>query len=61
LSARRNIPAIAVTGYPEDFLKQRDVAHAFDAYSEKPLDVPRFLSMVEALVKPKQEGDLKTA
>jgi CheY-like chemotaxis protein len=59
--ARRNIPAIAVTGYPEDFLKQRDVAHAFDAYLEKPLDVPQFLSMVETLLKPKQDGDLKSA
>ena len=57
----RAIPAIAVTGYRKDFLKQRDVAHAFDAHLEKPIDVPLFLRLVERLLKPKREGDLKSA
>jgi two-component system OmpR family response regulator len=57
-----DIPAIAVTGYPRDFLRQRDVAFAFDAYFEKPLDIPRFLGMAEVLLlKPKRSGDLKRA
>jgi CheY-like chemotaxis protein len=52
---RASPPAIAVTAYPQDFLKQRDVAHAFDAYFEKPIDTPRFLAMVEVLLlKPKR-------
>jgi CheY-like chemotaxis protein len=47
---RASIPAIAVTGYPKDFLRQRDVAHVFDAYFVKPIDTPRFLGMAEVLV-----------
>jgi CheY-like chemotaxis protein len=47
-------PAIAVTGYPREFLKQRDVAHAFDAYFEKPIDAPRFLGMVEVMLLKQQ-------
>jgi CheY-like chemotaxis protein len=45
-----NIPAIAVTAYPGDFLRQRDVAHAFDAHFEKPIDTPRFLGIAETLL-----------
>ena len=48
--ARGSIPAIAVTAYPHEFLRQRDVAHVFDAYFEKPLDTPRFLGIAEALL-----------
>ena len=47
---RATTPAIAVTAYARDFLKQRDVAFVFDAYFEKPLDTPRFLGMAEALL-----------
>jgi CheY-like chemotaxis protein len=51
---RASIPAIAVTGYPKEFLRQRDVAHVFDAYFEKPIDTPRFLGIVEVLaLKPR--------
>jgi CheY-like chemotaxis protein len=47
-------PAIAVTAYPRSFLKERDKVRAFDAYFEKPIEVPRFLGLVEALLlKPK--------
>jgi CheY-like chemotaxis protein len=54
---RSSPPAIAVTAYPQDLLKQRDVAHAFDVYCEKPIDTPRFLGMVEVLLlKPKRTG-----
>ncbi len=57
-----SIPAIAVTGYARDLRRQRDVAFAFDAYLEKPLDVPRFLGMAEVfLLKPKRGGDRKRA
>jgi two-component system OmpR family response regulator len=57
-----SIPAIAVTGYPRDLLRQRDVAFAFDAYFEKPLDIPRFLGMAEVLLlKPKRSRDSKPA
>ena len=57
-----SIPAIAVTGYPREFRRQRDVAFAFDAYFEKPLDIPRFLGMTEVLLlKPRRGGDRKRA
>ena len=59
---RATIAAIAVTGYARDFLKQKDVAFAFDAYFEKPLDTPRLLGMAEVLLlKPKRGRDLKSA
>jgi two-component system, OmpR family, response regulator len=59
---RATIPAIAVTGYARDFLRQRDVAFAFDAYFEKPVDVPRVLAMAEVLLlKPRRRGELKRA
>src|SRR3982751_5318415 len=32
---RGQIPSVAVTGYPEDFLRQHDDALAFDAYFVK--------------------------
>ena len=58
---RATIPAIAVTAYAREFLAQRDVAFAFDAYFEKPLDIPRFLAMAEVLLlKPRPRG-LKSA
>jgi CheY-like chemotaxis protein len=47
---RGSIPAIAVTAYPQDFLKQGDAAHAFDAYFVKPIDAPRFLRTVEVML-----------
>jgi len=62
---RASIPAIAVTAYPKDFLKERDVADVFDAYLVKPIDTPRFLGIVEVLVlKPRSarpSRDLKKA
>lgn len=62
---RTSIPAIAVTAYPQNFLKERDVAHAFDAYFAKPIDVPRFLGIAEALLLKPQPArprrDLKNA
>jgi len=48
--ARVSIPAIAVTAYPRELVRQRDVAHAFDAHFAKPIDTPRFLGIVEALL-----------
>jgi CheY-like chemotaxis protein len=47
---RATIPAIAVTAYPRELLRERDVAHAFDAYFVKPIETPRFLGMVEVLL-----------
>jgi two-component system, OmpR family, phosphate regulon response regulator PhoB len=47
---RGSIPAIAVTAYPQDFLQQGDAAHAFDSYFVKPIDAPRFLRTVEAML-----------
>ena len=54
-----SIPAIAVTGYPSDFLKQRDALKLFDGYFSKPLDSPRFLGILEAvLFKRRPRSDL---
>jgi CheY-like chemotaxis protein len=48
--ARQAIPAVAVTAYPEDFLQHHDNALAFDAYFVKPIEAPRFLRTVEAIL-----------
>jgi CheY-like chemotaxis protein len=58
---RATIPAIAVTAYARDFLAQRDAAFAFDAYFEKPLDIPRFLAMAEVLLLKPRQGERKSA
>jgi CheY-like chemotaxis protein len=47
---RGRIPAVAVTAYPEDFLRHHDDALAFDAYFVKPIEAPRFLRTVETIV-----------
>jgi two-component system OmpR family response regulator len=47
---RGTIPAVAVTAYPEDFLRQHDDALAFDAYFVKPIEAPRFLRTVETIL-----------
>jgi CheY-like chemotaxis protein len=47
---RRAIPSVAVTAYPEDFLKVHDDALAFDAYFVKPIEAPRFLRTVESIL-----------
>jgi CheY-like chemotaxis protein len=47
---RATIPAVAVTAYLDDFLRQRDHALAFDAYFVKPLDTPRFLRTLDTIL-----------
>jgi CheY-like chemotaxis protein len=47
---RAAVPAVAVTAYPDDFLRQRDDAMAFDAHFVKPLEAPRFLHTVHAIL-----------
>lgn len=47
---RAAIPAVAVTAYPEDFLRERDGARAFDACFVKPIDAPRFLRTLETIL-----------
>ena len=47
---RGRIPAVAVTAYPEDFLRQHDDALAFDAYFVKPIEAPRFLHTVDSIL-----------
>ena len=47
---RADVPAIAVTAYPEDFLKHRDQALAFDAYFVKPVEAPRLLKAIEPIL-----------
>lgn len=59
---RATIPAVAVTAYPEDFLKQHDGARAFDAYFVKPVEAPRFLHSVETILsRPPSPGRLRSA
>ncbi len=47
---RAMIPAVAVTAYPEDFLRQHDDALAFDAYFVKPIEAPRFLRTLDSIL-----------
>ena len=59
---RATIPAVAVTAYPDDFLRQRDDALAFDAYFVKPLEAPRFLHTVDTILsRPPSPQNLKSA
>jgi CheY-like chemotaxis protein len=59
---RATVPAVAVTAYPEDFLRQRDHALAFDAYFVKPLDAPRFLRTIDTILsRPPRPRDLRSA
>jgi CheY-like chemotaxis protein len=44
------IPAIAATGYVQEFLRATAATSLFDAYFVKPLEVPRFLGTVMALL-----------
>lgn len=47
---RATVPAVAVTAYPDDFLKHHDDALAFDAYFVKPIEAPRFLRTLETIL-----------
>ena len=47
---RGSIPAIAVTAYSAEFHREHDHSLAFDAVFVKPLDVPRFLRTVDAII-----------
>lgn len=59
---RATIPAVAVTAYPDDFLRQRDDALAFDAYFVKPLETPRFLRTLDTILsRPPSPQNLKSA
>ena len=59
---RATIPAVAVTAYPDDFLRQRDDALAFDAYFVKPLEAPRFLRTLDTILsRPTSPQNLKSA
>jgi CheY-like chemotaxis protein len=59
---RAAIPAVAVTAYPEDFLRQHDDALAFDAYFVKPVEAPRFLRAIETILsRPPSPGQLRSA
>jgi CheY-like chemotaxis protein len=59
---RATVPAVAVTAYPEDFLRQRDHALAFDAYFVKPVEAPRFLRAIETILsRPPSPGQLRSA
>ena len=59
---RATIPAVAVTAYPDDFLRQRDQALAFDAYFVKPVEAPRLLRTIETiLARPSSPGHLQSA
>jgi CheY-like chemotaxis protein len=59
---RATIPAVAVTAYPDDFLRQRDQALAFDAYFVKPVEAPRLLRTIETILsRPPSPGHLQSA
>ena len=59
---RATIPAVAVTAYPDDFLRQRDQALAFDAYFVKPIEAPRLLRTIETILsRPPSPGHLQSA
>jgi CheY-like chemotaxis protein len=58
---RADVPAIAVTAYPEDFLKDRDQALAFDAYFVKPVEAPRLLKAIEPILARSQAGSRRLA
>lgn len=47
---RAIVPAVAVTAYPDEFLRQHDQPLAFDAYFVKPLEAPRFLRTIETIL-----------
>jgi CheY-like chemotaxis protein len=52
---RRNgqppVPAIAVTGYADELMKQRVLAAGFDAFLSKPIDPEEFVSTVERVLR----------
>jgi hypothetical protein len=53
---------VAVTAYPEDFLREHDDALAFDAYFVKPIEAPRFLHTVETILsRPPTPSRLRSA
>jgi CheY-like chemotaxis protein len=53
---RADVPAIAVTAYPEDFLKDRDQALSFDAYFVKPIEAPGLLKAIGPIIARPQAG-----
>jgi CheY-like chemotaxis protein len=59
---RATVPAVAITAYPDDFLRRHDDALAFDAYFVKPLEAPRLLRTIETILsRPPTSRDLRTA
>lgn len=58
---RATIPAVAVTAYPEDFLRRRADALAFDAYFVKPLEPPRFLRTLDTILSRPSPRKLRSA
>jgi CheY-like chemotaxis protein len=59
---RSEIPAVAVTAYPDDFLDQDDDVLAFDAYFVKPIEAPRFLRTLETILsRPPSPRRLRSA
>jgi CheY-like chemotaxis protein len=59
---RSQIPAVAVTAYPDDFMQQDDAVLAFDAYFVKPIEAPRFLRTLETILsRPPSPRRLRSA
>jgi CheY-like chemotaxis protein len=59
---RGRIPAVAMTAYSEEFLRQHDNALAFDAYFVKPIEAPRFLRTLETILsRPPTPRQLRSA
>jgi CheY-like chemotaxis protein len=45
--SRRSLPVIALTGFPEDFVKSQSV---FNAFLRKPVDLDRLTATIQSLV-----------
>ena len=60
--ARASIPAVAMTAYPDDFMRQHDNALAFDAYFIKPVEAPRLLRTLETILsRPRPQDQARSA
>lgn len=46
VASRRSLPVIALTGFPQDFLKTQSV---FDAFLRKPVDLDRLTGTIQSL------------
>jgi CheY-like chemotaxis protein len=53
------VPAVAITAYPDDFLREGGDALAFDGYFVKPLEAPRFLRTVDTILSRPPTPNLK--